>query len=154
MLNIRERPYGLLLFTAIALSLAVGILRVADIDFQDKFMFGVPLGIFALIVPVLLIFFWLLYLLTKRFLYSAAITWTHVLITIFTMILIVIILYIVVNPFQAISQNNYEKSVIKRPELIGNVTRIIFIVFACGQFTYVANVVLGFLQKGNKQKQS
>ena len=74
---IKERPYRLLLFTAIALSLALVFLSIAYLDFQDIAMFSVPLAIMVWIIPSLLIFFWLLYLPTKRFLYSTTITWTR-----------------------------------------------------------------------------
>ena len=141
---LKERPYGLLLFTAIALSLALGLLSIA-IDFQDKTAFRVPLAIFVWIIPLLLIFFWLLYLLTGRFLYSVTITWAHVLITVSTTILIVVVLLIVFTPLQT---TLHRFSSMDRVELIGNVTRVVFITFVCGQCAYVANVLLGLFTKG------
>ena len=140
---IKERPYRLLLFTAIALSLALVLLSIAYIDFQDTAMFGVPLAIMVWIIPSLLVFFWLLYLPTKRFLYSTTITWTHVLITVSTTILMVTILCIVFIPLQPITPGYIE--------LIGNATRIVFIMFVFGQCTYLANVLLGLFIKTNKQ---
>jgi len=144
---IKERPYRLLLFTAIALALVLGFLPVAHIDFQDKTMFRVPLAIIVFIIPLFLVFFWLLYLLTKRFLYSMTITWTHVLITVSTAILVVIILYIVVTPLQSTPHGYFNTSLIDRPELIGNATRIVFIIFVCGQCIYLANLLLGLFTK-------
>ena len=144
---IKESPYRLLLFTAIALALVLGFLSIAYIDFQDKTMFSVPLAIIVWIIPFFLMFFWLLYLLTKRFLYSMTITWTHVLITVSTAILIVIILYIVFAPLQSTSHSYYNTSLIDRPELIGNATRIVFIIFVCGQCAYLANFLLGIFTK-------
>src|SRR5687767_4799725 len=120
---IKESPFGLLLFTAIALSLALGVLSIGHIDFQDKTMFRVPLAIMVWIIPLFLTFFWLLYLPTKRFLYSMTITWTHVLITVSTAILIVIILYVVFTPLQSTSHRYYNTPLIDRQELIGNATR-------------------------------
>jgi hypothetical protein len=64
---IKERPYGLLLVTAIALSLALVFLSIAYVDFQDITMFSVPLAIMIWLIPSLLIFFWLVYLPTKNF---------------------------------------------------------------------------------------
>ncbi|MBC7829944.1 MAG: hypothetical protein H7122_19515 [Chitinophagaceae bacterium] len=145
--NIKERPYRLLLFAAIALSLAFVFLPIARKDFQDKTMFGVPLAIFVWIIPLLLIFFWLLYLLTKRFLYSKTNTWTHVLATVSTTILMVIILYIVINPLRPTSHSYYDTSLTDKQELIGNAMRILFIIFVCGQFTYLANILLGLFTK-------
>jgi hypothetical protein len=139
----KERPYGLLLFTAIALSLALVFLSIAYIDFQDSGMFGVPLTIMVWIIPSLLIFFWLLYLPTKRFLYSTTFTWTHILVTVSTTIILVIVLCIVFTPLLPTSHGY--------PELIGDVIRIVFIMFTIGQCTYLANVLLGLFTKANKQ---
>jgi len=138
MLNIKERPYGLLLFTAIALSLAFAFPPMTRIDFQDKTMFGVPLTIIVWIIPLLLVSIWLFYLLTNRFLYSMSITRIHIFITVFTTICIAIILYIGINPSQFI---------IDRHELIGNTIQILFITLVCGQCTYLVNVLLGLFQK-------
>jgi hypothetical protein len=139
----KERPYGLLLFTAIALSLALVFLSIAYIDFQDSGMFGVPLTIMVWIIPSLLIFFWLLYLPTKRFLYSTTFTWTHILVTVSTTIILVIVLCIVFTALLPASHGY--------PELIGDVIRIVFIMFTIGQCTYLANVFLGLFTKANKQ---
>jgi hypothetical protein len=140
---IKERPYGLLLFTAIALSVAHVFLSIAYIDFQDITMFSVPLAILVWIIPSLLVFFWLLYIPTKRFLYSTAITWIHVLITVSTTILMVTILCIVFIPLQPITPGYIE--------LIGNAIRIVFIMFVFGQCTYLVNFLLGLFTKTTKQ---
>ncbi len=147
MLNIKERPYGLLLFTAIALSLALVFPPIVHINFQDKTMFSFPLAIMIWIIPLYLITSWLLYLLTKSFLYSMSITRIHVIITVSTTILTVIVLYIGINPLQPVSQDYYDTSLIDRQKLIGNTMRILFIIFVCGQCTYLANVLLGLFSK-------
>jgi len=136
--NIKERPYGLLLFTAIAISLAFVFPPIANIDFQEITMFSIPLAIMAWIIPMLLLSLWLLYLLTRRFLYSMTITWIHVLITVLATILIVTILYIGLNPSQ-LKNNRYE--------LIGNAIQILFVILVFGQLTYLANVLLGLFTK-------
>ena len=143
MLNIKERPYRLLLFTAIAISPALVFPPIAHIDFQNKTMFSVPLAIIAWIIPLLLISFWLLYLLTKRFLYSTTITRIHVFITFATTVSIVIVLYLGIHPLQSSSS-------IDRQELIGNAMQILFILFVCAQCIYLTNVLLGLLQKNKR----
>ena len=152
MFNIRERPYGLLLFAAIASSLAFVFHPINNIDFPGKTMFSVPLTIVAWIIPLLLISFWLLYLLTKRFLYSRTIIWTHVLITVSTTILMVIILYFVLDPLQPASHSYYDAPLIDRQKLIGNTTRVASIIFVCGQCTYLVNLLLGLFAKTNKSR--
>ena len=141
MLNIKEKPHGLLLLTAIVFLLALVLPPLAQIDFQDKTIFSVTLIIFVWIIPLLLISFWLLYLLTKKFLYSTTVTWIHVLLTVSATILIVIVMYIGINPTASID----------RQELIGNIMQMLFIVFVLGQILFPANVLIGFLQKAKNK---
>ena len=75
------------------------------------------------------------------------ITWMHVLITVSAAILIVIDLYIGINPLQPASHSYYDTSLIDRQELIDNAMRILFIIFICSQFTFLANVLLGLFKK-------
>ena len=142
MFNIKERPHRLLLFTAIGLLLSLVLPPIAHLDFQGKTMFSVPLATMVWIIPVLLISLWLLYVLTSRFLYSVTITWIHIFVTVFATILIMAVLYIGINPSQF--RND-------RHELIGNAIQNLAILFVCGQFAYLANVLLGLLYKTNKQ---
>jgi len=144
MLKINERPYGLLLFEAIALSLALVFLTNARSTFQDKSIFSVPLAVFVWAIPLFLMAFWILYLLTDRFLFSKRITWVHVLITVSTTILAVIIIYFVVPPLHS-TLHNYLKS--SGVEIMGKAARIVFFIFVFGQFTFITNVLLGLFTK-------
>ncbi len=138
MLNIKEKPYGLLLLAAIGLSLTFVLLPTTRIDIENITILSVPaLGI-TWVIPLLLLFFWLLYILTKKFLYSKAITWIHVMITVIATILIVTVLYIGINPSQVAND---------RYELIGNAIQILSILFIVGQLAYLVNVLMGFLGK-------
>jgi hypothetical protein len=141
-LNIKENPFVLLLFTTIALLFALSFRPIANIDFQDKTMFNVPLHSMVWIIPLLTLSFWLLYLLTKKFLYSKTITWIHVLITVISTLLIVTDLYIGINPTKYTSDKH---------ELIGITMQILSLLFVFGQFTYFANVLLGFFSKHKTQ---
>ncbi len=105
-------------------------------------MFGLPLPVFVWIIPFLLISFWLLYVPTKRFQCSMTLTWTHILASVLTTILAVVILYIVLNP----SSRNYLISS-RGQQLIGNAAKVVFIVFVCGQSMYLVNVLMGLLFK-------
>jgi hypothetical protein len=147
MLNIKEKPYFLLLFTAVVLFIAFVFPPVARIDFQDKTMFSIPLNIAVLIIPSLLISIWLLYLLTKRIIYSLTVTRIHVIITISTAILIAIVLYIGINPMQASSDSFHDTALSDRQELIGNAMQILFMIFICTQFAFLANILLGLFKK-------
>jgi len=142
MLNIKENPYGLLFFTAIALLFAIILQPFTNMDFKDKTMFSVPMPIMIWVIPSLLIFFWLLYLLTRRCLYSMTITWIHVLMTVFATIFIVIVLFIGIIPSQL--TNN-------RQELIGNAIQILSLIFVFGQLTYLANILSGLFYRQKTQ---
>ena len=144
MLNIKEKPDRLLLFAAIALSLAFAFIPITRSDFQDKTMFGVPLGIFVWTIPLLLLTLWTLYLLTKRVLFSKGISLIHVLITVFTTMLTAIIFYIAINPVQVQLHHYFGPNAV---EIIGNIARTVFFLFVFGQFIFLTNVLLGFFKK-------
>jgi hypothetical protein len=133
-LNIKESPYGMLLFTAIALLIAFVSPAFAGIDLQDMTMFSLPLTTVVWMIPMFLILLWLLYLVTKGFLYSKIFTTIHVLVTVLAIVLIVTMLYIGINPSQAVTE---------RHAFIGNIIQILVMLFVGGQFIYLANVLLG-----------
>jgi hypothetical protein len=137
-LNIRKEPYALLLLTTILLLFALALRPISNADFQGKVMFGVPLVNMVWVIPCFLISFWLLYLATKKFLYSATATWVHVITTVVSTLLIVSVLYIGINPTPTISEQH---------ELVGNIIQIITLLFIAGQFIYIGNVILGLIRR-------
>jgi len=137
-LNLRKEPFALLLFTTIILLFVLALRPISNVDFQDKEMFGVPLNNMVWIIPFFLISFWLLYLATKKYLYSKTATWVHVIATIASTLLIVSILYIGINPTQTISEQH---------ELVGSIIQIVTLLFIMGQMTYIGNVIFGLLRK-------
>jgi amino acid transporter len=137
-LNIKENPFGLLLFAAIVLMLALVFRPTADIDLQDMTMFGVPLTIMVWIIPLLLISIWLLYLWTKNLLYSRSVTWIHVLVTVVATMLMVTVLYIGIYPSQTTTDQH---------EFIGNVMQMLTLLLVFGQILYFANVLLGLFDR-------
>ena len=139
-LNFRKEPFALLLLTTIILLFVLALRPISNTDFHDKVMFGVPLNNMVWIIPFFLISFWLLYVATKKFLYSTKATWVHVIATVASTLLIVSILYFGINPTQTISENH---------ELVGNIIQIVTLIFIVGQFTYIGNLILG-LFKGQK----
>jgi|FrelakmetLWP11LW_1041352.scaffolds.fasta_scaffold58837_1 hypothetical protein len=136
--NLKENPFVLLLLTTIVLLLALAFLKIANVELKDKVMFGIPLNNMVRIFPMILLSFWLLYLKTKKFLYSVTITWIHVLLTVLTTILIVAVLYIGITP------SPYENS---KNELIGNAMQILTFIFLLGQLFYIVNFGLGILRR-------
>jgi hypothetical protein len=134
MLSIKESPYVLLLFTTIALLLALAFRPIADINLQDITIFSFPLSSVVWVFPFLLLTSWLIYLITNKFLYSITITWIHVLTTVITTLLIISVLYIGINPSQFTSD---------RHELIGTTMQILSLLLVFGQLAYIANLLIG-----------
>lgn len=137
-LNFRKEPFALLLLTTIILLFAFALIPISNVDFKDKVMFGIPLDQMVWIIPCFLISFWLLYLTTKRFLYSKTAIWVHVITTVVSTLLIVSVLYIGIDPTQTISEQH---------ELVGNIIQIVTLLFLVGQLTYFGNVILGLITR-------
>jgi amino acid transporter len=143
-LNFKKEPFAILLATTIILLFVLALRPISNIDFQDKVMFSVPLGNMVWIIPCFLISFWLLYLVTKKFLYSKTATWINVIATVISTLLIVSVLYIGIDPTPSISQ---------RHELVGNVIQLVTLLFTAVQFTYIGNLIFGLIKRKNfKQK--
>ncbi len=136
-LNLKENPFALLLFTTIVLLFALSLRPISNLDFADKVMFGIPLNNMVWIIPFFLISFWLVYLITKKYLYSVTAIWVHVLTTVISTLLIVSILYIGINPTQKVAANY---------ELVGNAIQLVTLLFLAGQFVYIGNFVLGLFK--------
>lgn len=139
-LNLKDSPYGLLLFAAIALSVALLFSPLTNVEFQDITMFGVPLAVMVWMIPLILVTFWVLYLLTRKFLYSMTITRIHIFVTVSAIVLMVCVAYIGIDASSG-ATDNYE--------WIGNTMQLLALIFAGIQLAYVANVLLGFF---NRQK--
>ncbi len=101
-------------------------------------MFSVPVKTMFWTIPCYHVFLWLLYLLTKKFLYSITITWIHTIITVLITTLILIVLFFGINSSQGIIENH---------ETIGNLIQLLFLIFVFTQLVYMANLLLGFLTK-------
>jgi hypothetical protein len=139
-LDLNKRPFVLLLLTAIILWFALVLWPIAKVDVQDKVVFGISLEYMLWIVPLVLISFWLLYLTTGKFLYSATLTWVHIVATVITTLLIVALICIGITPSSYISDRN---------EVIGNTLHILTLTFLSAQLIYIVNVGLGILGRRN-----
>ncbi len=133
---LKEKPFVLLLYATIMILFALILCMIANIDFKDKVMFGLPLETVIWIIPLVIMILWLLYLRTRKFLYSTTITWLHILITVITAFLIMTVMLIGIIP------NNMTSD---RHELIGNAMQILSSIFVLGQLLYLVNVGSGIL---------
>jgi hypothetical protein len=138
LLYIKQNPYGLLLLAAMLMIISTTFIQISNVDFRNITMFSLPLLTMLWIIPSILLFLWLLYILTNRYLYSEVITQIHLITTIFTIGLILVMVFIGINPTQFSND---------RHELIGNTIQILSLIFISSQLVYVLNIVLGFLMR-------
>lgn len=136
--NVKKEPFALLLLTTFVLLFVLATRPLSNIDFRDKVMFGVPLDNVIWIFPSFLISCWLVYLASRKILYSILATWIHVITTVVSTLLLVTILYIGINPIPLISV---------RQELVGNLSQLVTLLFISGQFIYLGNIILGLINR-------
>lgn len=136
--NLKKEPFALLLLTTFVLLFVLAIRPLSNIDFRDKVMFGISLDNVIWIIPGFLITCWLVYLATRKILYSILATWIHVITTVVSTLLLVTILYLGINPIPLISV---------RQELVGNLIQLVTLLFISGQFIYLGNIILGLINR-------
>lgn len=73
----------------------------------------------------------------------------HVLITVVTTILMVVVFYIGIIPLKDTSNGYSYLSTTDREGFIGNAMQVIFILFVCGQIIFPINLFMGLLKKNN-----
>jgi hypothetical protein len=152
MFKFKEHPYNLLLLTAIILSFLFAFNQIAGINFHDSISL-IPIVIILWALPIILALFWILYLTTRKFLYSTTLARAHIFITIFTAAFIVTVLYCGINPFQPMGHRYYyDFTKMDNYKLVGRTIQVVFIILSVGQCTYVANILLGlfFRKRVNK----
>ena len=136
--NVKKEPFALLLLTIFVLLFVLAISPLSNIDFRDKVMFGISLDNVIWIIPGFLITCWLVYLATRKILYSILATWIHVITTVVSTLLLVTILYMGINPTPLISVSQ---------ELVGNLIQLVTLLFISGQFIYLGNIILGLINR-------
>jgi hypothetical protein len=144
-----QHPHNLLLLTASALFVIsfFYIGKTTDIHLHDtKFVF--PMQFFIWGLTFFLLSVWVLYKVTNRFLFAKYMTWTHVVLTIISLTLF-IILWAMEDKLLPSTNNeavsfetfqNYNKSVTKFYLPIA-------VVFAIGQICYIVNLAMGLIKR-------
>lgn len=88
MFNFKSKPYNFLLLGAVVLTLIIVVFKFAKIEASDTAVILIPF------IPILLVFFWLLYRKTERFMYSKVSMNVHIIVTLFTAVFLVTLIYI------------------------------------------------------------
>jgi heme/copper-type cytochrome/quinol oxidase subunit 1 len=95
MLSIKQKPYHLLLLTAVALWLFSFFVRdrdnVTDLHFHDTYFIVGHAHIYWLVV-LLLLLIWVFYLLVGTILRSKGLAWVHIIVSIFASIFLVFLI--------------------------------------------------------------
>jgi|WetSurMetagenome_2_1015567.scaffolds.fasta_scaffold01360_2 hypothetical protein len=138
LLIIKKNPPPLLLLMSAILLFAVVFSQIVGINFRGIKMFDLPLDTVLWIITLFLILLGAFYQLTNKFLYSITITQLHVFITVFTTILILIVLFTGIIPSKEITENH---------EIIGSLIQILSLIFVFAQLIYLFNILLGLLAK-------
>jgi heme/copper-type cytochrome/quinol oxidase subunit 1 len=150
--RLKQSPYHLLLLTGLVLVLISFFLdqsKTVDIHVHDTYYViaqGHVFIFFAFIVLVL----WFLYLLTKKFLYSKSLTWTHVIITLFPLLFLLFLLNFgsdIINPRPRcyLDYSNWNKFNAYNRDMrwISYIT----IALLLGQIIFIVNLIIGIVKR-------
>lgn len=131
-------PYLLFLVMALIFLFVLSLWPIAPADLHDKVMFGIPLSNLIWIMPLFLIAFWLVYVRSRKYLYSITATWIHVITTVLSTLFILLMVYFGMNPTPEVSDKH---------ELMGHAVQFIVAIFVVGQLFYIVNIFFGWLSR-------
>lgn len=152
------RPYNLFLMTAILLFL-VGLFYIdsaVNVHLHDTY-YVFPLAYVFWTLSIFLFFFWLLYLGTRRVLFSKKLSWLHIVLTIVSCILVLAIPNFLRNSYEGLAgmpRRYYDIGQAKTYAFFGNATKAaiyLFLVVAIAQLAFFINFFIGLYKKLNGQ---
>lgn len=154
MFKLKQRPYNLLLFTAVILfisGLMVDNFSV-DIHLHDTY-YIVPVKYFLWLPASLMMLLWLLYLLTKRFLYSSTLTWLHIILTVFFSVFILVVYYWSARSSDGIlgvPAHYYNNGIVHPSQMFGNINNYIqfsFFILFFAQLVFIFHFIKGIYKR-------
>jgi cytochrome c oxidase subunit I len=157
--QLKHKPYNLFLLTSILL-LIVGLFSFntqIDIHLHDTY-FVFPLAFLVWVPSIILFAFWVLYLMTKQFLFSKRLMWTHIILTIVTSFLIFILPYLTTYAYGGVAgipRRYYDYEELDKFKMLSNFTNITattFILFLLSQLTYCTNLFIGLYKPVARKK--
>ena len=152
-MKIKQKPYHLLLLTGLVSVLTSFFVlnqnNLVDIHLHDTYFVIAHTHIFWFLT-VLALFVMTLYLLTNKILYSKTLIWTHVIVTILTLLLVALTLFFgesFMNPtprrYYDYSNWNSFNNYTEFTKAIG----ITIFVLLFGQVIFIINLIAGLLKK-------
>jgi heme/copper-type cytochrome/quinol oxidase subunit 1 len=127
-----------------------------DIHLYDTYLVF-PLSFIIWIPAVILFAFWIIYLLTRQFLFSKKLMWTNILLTVALSLFLMMLPYISTYSDVGIvgsPRRYYDYGEFNRFKILDNLTRIAVITFAIlllSQLAYFINLILGLLKRVSRE---
>jgi cytochrome c oxidase subunit I len=149
----KQKPYNLLLLTGLIFVLASFFVlnqnNSVDIHLHDTYFVIAHAHIFWLLA-ILALLVWTLYLAANKFLFSKALTWAHVIVTILTLILFALTLYVGDSLSNLKPRRYYDYSSWNSFGAYGKYTKAIGItlsILISGQIIFLINFIAGLFKR-------
>lgn len=155
---LKQRPYNLLLLIAILLFIAglFSFNTLIDIHLHDTYVVF-PLSFLVWLPAIILFVFWFIYLVTKQFLFSKKLMWTHIILTIITSLSLLTLPYLTTYSSEGVPgmpRRYYDYGEFNRLKIWSNLTNlavITFVILLLGQLTYFINLFVGLYKRVDRQ---
>ena len=157
-MKLKQRPYKLFLWAAFLLIIS-GLFcfnTSVDIHLYDTY-FVFPLS-FIIWVPAVISFaFWIIYLLTKQFLFSKKLMWIHIILTLLLSLFLMTLPYISTYSDGGLigsPRRYYDYGEWNRFKILSNPTNTAVITFAIlllSQLVYFINLIVGLIKRVGRQ---
>lgn len=154
-MRIKQRPYNLLLVTAIPLAISgvLGLNKTFDIHLHDTY-FIMPLAFFTLIPSMILLVVWFLYVLTKNYLFSNKLAWLHIIISIIFSLFISALPYLATYSwFAGAPRRYYDNTASNGFKIFDNLPEIVvpaFLMLSTAQLLFLINLLIGLSKRTGK----
>jgi predicted neutral ceramidase superfamily lipid hydrolase len=157
-MQFRQKPYNLFLLAA-ALIVILGLLTyksTIDINVSDTY-YILPLTILTWIPTMMLLLFWVLYSVTKAYLWSKWLTWTHVVLTIIISLVMVTSPYLSGYSYSGVPgapRRYYDHGELNRLHVFHNLSDIVVLaalILIGGQLLYFVNLFTGIFIRRVRQ---
>lgn len=151
MFKLKNRPYNLLLWTTALILIASFFAFGQTVDFHlhDTY-FVVDMTFIFWATIILLLFFWAMYLLTKRVLFSKVLTWIHIILVILSSTALLALAYYSDYQGMAGAPRRYYDFSSWDSLLHNNLIKgmvILFFLMGLGLLAYILNLFIGLCKK-------